>query len=217
MWIVDVGCGGGLSLKMLAHRGWKNVIGLEFGVPVAAEIMLRRGLPVICGTFSRAPFALGRCSLISMFHVLEHLYDPASYLEAAHRCLAAEGRLIVQIRNAASWQFLLFGQHWAGINAPRHLVQFRRKDVESLLSDCGFEILRERHFSWSESAFACATSLMPWLDPSVRRLRQVQDTHASALLKDVAFFSLSALCVPFVLLEAACRAGGIITIEARKK
>ena len=216
-WLIDVGCGGGLTLQLLQERGWKNLIGLEFGVDSAASILRSRAVPAVCGTFSRAPFKLEHCALITMFHVLEHLYDPASYLDAAHRALAPHGRLIVQIRNAASWQFLLFGERWAGLNTPRHLVQFRRKDVESLLQDCGFEILRERHFSWSESAATCASSLLPALDPSVRRLRGKQESPAQSAFKDVGFFALSALCLPFVLLEAACRAGAVLTIEARKK
>jgi len=40
-----------------------------------------------------------------MYHVLEHLYDPVAYLDAAHSLLAPDGRLIVQVPNVASWQF----------------------------------------------------------------------------------------------------------------
>ena len=36
-----------------------------------------------------------------MFHVLEHLEEPAEYLKAAHQLLRPRGRLIVQTPNAA--------------------------------------------------------------------------------------------------------------------
>ena len=82
-----------------------------------------------------------------MFHVLEHLYDPASYLDAAHQLLRPDGRLIIQVPNAACWQFLLLGERWNGIDVPRHLIDFRLSDVDSLLDSCGFEVLRHKHFS----------------------------------------------------------------------
>ena len=92
-----------------------------------------RGRAGGCATLSRRAFAHGSCAAVTMFHVLEHLYDPASYLDAAHQLLRPEGRLIVQVPNAACWQFLLLGERWNGIDVPRHLIDFRLSDVEALL------------------------------------------------------------------------------------
>ena len=63
------------------------------------------------------------CAVVTMFHVLEHLYEPASYLDAARDLLRPDGRLILQVPNAACWQFLLFGERWNGIDVPRHLIE----------------------------------------------------------------------------------------------
>lgn len=215
--ILDVGCGGGLFLQMLQQRLRTPVVGLDFSLEAANVAWRRSGVPAVCATLSRAPFAPGSCSAITMFHVLEHLYDPASYLEAAHSLLKPDGRLIVQVPNAACWQFLVFGERWNGIDVPRHLIDFRRSDIDTLLDHCGFEVLRHKHFSLRDNPTGMATSIAPDLDPMARRLRHIGETPRQRLLKDLAYLALSAASLPFVLLEAACRAGSTIMVEARKK
>lgn len=215
--IVDVGCGGGLFLQMLARRGAKKVVGLDFSLDAAEVASQRAGVPAVCGTLSKAPFANGSCAAVTMFHVLEHLYDPGSFLEAAHQLLKPDGRLIVQVPNAACWQFLLFSERWNGIDAPRHLIDFRQSDLDSLLDHCGFEVLRHKHFSLRDNPAGMATTLAPMLDPMARRLRHIPETPRMRLFKDLVYVALAGLCLPFTVLEAACRAGSTIMVEARKK
>jgi len=80
--VLDVGCGGGLFLGMLAEGGTR-VVGLDFSLDAASVAWQRQQVPAVCATLARAPFAPGSCAAITMFHVLEHLYDPAAYIEAA--------------------------------------------------------------------------------------------------------------------------------------
>jgi len=215
--VLDVGCGGGLFLQMLAERGVKNTVGLDFSLDAANVAWRRAGVPTVCATLTRAPFAPGSCAAVTMFHVLEHLYDPASYLDAAHQLLRPDGRLIIQVPNAACWQFLLMGERWNGIDVPRHLIDFRLSDVDTLLDACGFEVLRHKHFSLRDNPAGLATSLAPSLDPMARRLRQIPETPRQRLSKDLIYAALVVVSVPFTLLEAACRAGSTIMVEARKK
>jgi SAM-dependent methyltransferase len=215
--VLDVGCGDGLFLKMLAEGGRTNLAGLEFSLDAAIAAWTRAGVPVICGTLSCAPFAPGSCAVVTMFQVLEHLYQPASYLEAAHELLAPEGRLIVQVPNVACWQFLLLGEHWNGIDVPRHLLDFRLADLETLLEKCGFEVLRRKHFSLRDNPAGMASSLAPRLDPMTRRMRHASETTGMRLWKDLVFLALAVACLPFTLVEAACRAGSTVLVEARRK
>jgi len=219
--ILDVGCGGGLFLEVLdergASRGGRRLAGLDFSLDAANITWRRAGVPAVCASLSRAPFAPGSCAVITMFHVLEHLYDPGSYLAGAHQLLADDGRLIVQVPNAACWQFLLLGERWSGIDVPRHLIDFRLKDLDSLLETCGFEVLRHKHFSLRDNPAGMATSLAPGLDPMARRMRGVKETSRQRLFKDMAYLAVVVAALPFTLLEAACRAGSTIMVEARKK
>ncbi len=215
--VLDVGCGGGLFLQMLRERRKVRVAGLDFSLDAANVAWRRAKVPVICGTLSRAPLADASCAAITMFHVLEHLYDPGSYLDAAHRLLRQDGRLILQVPNAACWQFLLFGERWNGIDVPRHLINFRLSDLDSLLDHCGFEVLRHKHFSLRDNPAGMATSIAPSLDPMARRLRGVVESARERLWKDFVYLALVGVSLPFTLFEAACRAGSTIMVEARKK
>ena len=219
--ILDVGCGGGLFLEVLHERGagrdGRRLAGLDFSLDAANMTWRRAGVPAVCATLSRAPFAPGSCAVITMFHVLEHLYDPSSYLEGARQLLEPEGRLVVQVPNAACWQFLLMGERWSGIDVPRHLIDFRLKDLDLLLETCGFEVLRHKHFSLRDNPAGMATSLAPGLDPMARRVRKVTETRWRRWLKDLTYVGLVAASLPFTLLEAACRAGSTVMVEARKK
>jgi SAM-dependent methyltransferase len=214
--VLDVGCGGGLFLNMLAARG-ARVTGLDFSLDAASVAWLKQGVPAVCASLARAPFAPESFAVITMFHVLEHLYEPPSYLEAARALLRPRGRLIVQVPNAASWQFLLLGENWSGLDVPRHLMNFRVSDLEALLERCGFEVLRRKFFSLRDNPAGLATSLAPWLDPMARRVRAVRDGPRTKLLKDALYFCLVAACLPFALLEAACHAGTTVMLEARKR
>lgn len=215
--VLDVGCGGGLFLQMLAERGIKRVLGLDFSLDAASMAWRGAKVPAICANLSSAPLAPSSCAAITMFHVLEHLHDPASYLEAAHQLLRPEGRLIVQVPNAACWQFLLMGERWSGIDVPRHLTDFRAKDLENLLNRCGFEVLRFKHFSLRDNPAGMATSMAPGLDPMARRVRRVRESSGKKLIKDLFYFALTVMSVPFALLEAACHAGSTVMVEAKKK
>lgn len=214
--VLDVGCGGGLFLSVLAESG-SRVVGLDLSLDAAKIAWLRHGVPTVCASLSRTPFASGSCATITMFHVLEHLYDPHACVEEAHRLLRPDGRLVVQVPNAASWQFLLLGSSWRGVEIPRHLLLFRPSDLEVLLDRCGFELVRSKHFSLRDSPACLATSLAPWLEPTLRRSLGTREGPRMRLFKDLLYLGLVAACVPFALMEAACRAGAFIMVEARKR
>ncbi len=214
--LLDVGCGGGLFLKMMREQGVQG-IGLDFSLGAAGVAWEFNEVPTVCASLSHAPFADESLAAITMFHVLEHLYDPASYLRAAHRLLQPDGRLIVQVPNAASWQFLLLGENWSGLDVPRHLWNFKAKDLEILLDRNGFEVVRTKYFSLRDNPAGLATSLAPQWDPMVRRVRRAEETPSRKLAKDCLYFLLVAASLPFALLEAACHAGSTVMMEARKK
>jgi SAM-dependent methyltransferase len=214
--VFDVGCGGGLILRLLRERG-HTVLGSDFSLDAARIAWSQNGVPAFCGTLTQAPLPEASVSVLSMFHVLEHLYEPQDYLNAAHRLLQPNGRLVVQVPNAASWQFLLFGEAWNGIDVPRHLHNFRLSDLTVLLDRCGFTPVRVKHFSLRDNPAGFSTSLAPSLDPMARRVRRIPESPALRLAKNLGHLSLALLGLPFTLLEAACRAGSTIMVEARKK
>ena len=213
--VLDVGCGGALFGRLLRERGFPCV-GLDSSPQAAGVGWKQNRVPVTVGDLSQAPFSDGCFAAVTMFHVLEHLYAASSYLQAAARCLRPEGRLIVQVPNADCWQFLLLGEAWNGIDVPRHLVDYKTADMERLLRSAGFEIVRHKFFSLRDNPAGLASSLAPGLDPMARRIRHHGENSRARLFKDLVYFALVVASVPFTLLEAACRAGSTVMIEARR-
>jgi SAM-dependent methyltransferase len=214
--VLDVGCGGGLFFRMLQDRGFR-VMGLDLSREAARVAWSLNHAPATCATLEAAPFPPLSCAAVTMFHALEHLYDPRTYLQASHELLAQGGRLIIQVPNAACWQFRLLGASWNGVDVPRHLYDFRPKDLDRMLDSCGFEVLRRKYFSLRDNPAGLATSLAPSLDPMARRIRQLKEGPGERLVKDLLYGALVLAALPFTALEAACRAGSTIMIEARKK
>jgi 2-polyprenyl-3-methyl-5-hydroxy-6-metoxy-1,4-benzoquinol methylase len=214
--LLDVGCGGGLFLGMMRERGYA-VVGLDFSREAAAIAWKRQQAPAVCGDLAHAPLGAGSFAGITMFHVLEHVPDPRAYLVAARELLAPDGRLVVQVPNAASWQFRLLGRRWSGVDVPRHLFDFRGRDVERLLEECGMEVVRRKYFSLRDNPAGLASSVAPALDPMARRVRRVAESTGARLAKDLAYLALAAAALPFTLAEAAFRAGSTVMLEARQR
>jgi hypothetical protein len=121
------------------------------------------------------------------------------------------------VPNAGCWQFLLLGPAWNGVDVPRHLCDFRPADLDRLLDSCGFEVVRRKFFSLRDNPAGLATSLAPSLDPMARRISHAPELPRIRLAKDLLYGALVLAALPFTVVEAACRAGSTIMIEARKK
>jgi SAM-dependent methyltransferase len=213
--VLDVGCGGGLFLRMLKDRG-VSVLGLDVAVAAAGVAWRRQGVPAVCASLAHAPFPPATFSVVTMFHVLEHLYDPAAYVDEAKRLLKPGGRLVVQVPNIDCWQYFLAGENWNGVDIPRHLIHFKARDLDALLQDCGFEIVRHKHFSWRDNPAGLATTIAPSLDPMSRRIRGVAESPRLRLIKDFLYFGLVLASIPFTMMEAAVCQGSTIMVEARR-
>src|SRR5262249_32004814 len=110
----------------------------------------------------------------------------------------------------------LLGASWNGVDVPRHLYDFRPADLERMLDACGFKVPRRKYFSLRDNPAGLATSLAPGLDPMARRLPQSKEGPRERLAKDLLYGALVMASLPFTALEAACRAGSTIMIEAKK-
>lgn len=211
--LLDVGCGSGDLLASMRERGYLCT-GMDnsFAALAAAQA---QGIVVLLGDYRAPPLAAESFDAVSMFHFLEHVPDPACALHFAHHVLRPAGRLIVQVPNAASWQLAALGARWSGLDVPRHLVDFRRSDLERLVERAGFRIGRRKHFSLRDNPAALATSLAPGLEPVSRRARRSEGV-AKRLALDLAYFALVVAALPLAAAEALARRGATIMLQAEK-
>jgi SAM-dependent methyltransferase len=211
--VLDVGCGGGLFLAVLQERG-AQVVGLDNSEEAARAAWEQNRVTVLLGNLTQAPVARESCGVVTMFHVLEHLPDPAGFLRAAGELLRPGGRLVVQVPNLDCWQYRLLGRRWNGVDVPRHLTDFRANDLERLLRQCGFRVRRRKFFSWRDNPAGLATSLAPALDPVARNVRGLDRSGFGKLTKDLMFLGLVIASAPFAVAEAMVGKGSTVMVEA---
>ena len=65
--------------------------------------------------------ALPKHNVIAIWHVLEHLPEPAEFMKSAAANLLPGGILVIAMPNPGALQFRLMRHHWPHLDAPRHL------------------------------------------------------------------------------------------------
>ncbi len=140
--LLDVGCGDGAFLEAAEAAGWR-VTGIDFDFK-AVEVARRRGVDVICGDLDVLNEKSGRYEYITCSHVIEHVHNPAQWLNQMHRLLASQGTLWLQTPNLASVGHRYFGSNWRGLEPPRHLCLFTPKSFDKLMQTTGFKCVFSR-------------------------------------------------------------------------
>lgn len=80
--------------------------------------------------------------VISMWHVLEHVYELRKDLEQINRVIKSEGRLVVAVPNMNSFDAKHYKEFWAAYDLPIHLYHFTPKDIERLFALYEMEVER---------------------------------------------------------------------------
>ena len=79
-------------------------------------------------------------SIITLWHVLEHVHQLTETLNHFHRILAADGTLIIAVPNHTSYDAEFYESEWAAYDVPRHLYHFNPSTIEKLVSLHGFKL-----------------------------------------------------------------------------
>ncbi len=134
--ILEVGCGGGMLLKLAEQRGWV-AHGIEISPSCGALLRPWLGERFHAGDLSTAPFPAASFDAVVMIELIEHLPEPADYLRAAHRWLRPGGCLRLTTPNFRGVNGRLQGTRWRVIT-DEHLSYFDRETLRRLLDQTGF-------------------------------------------------------------------------------
>lgn len=140
--LLDVGCGDGSFLALARTCGWA-VTGLDPD-PKAVANAARRGLTVHEGGIEVFAGQTALFDVITLNHVIEHVYEPDQVLAACHALLKPGGQLWLETPNIDSLGHWWFGQNWRGLETPRHLVLFNRSSLHQACVKAGFVGVRDR-------------------------------------------------------------------------
>jgi SAM-dependent methyltransferase len=119
--LIEIGSGTG-GFAVTADSAGFEVTAVEMNQRCCDYLNERTAVHAIC---SDRPLevlaALEPARVVALWHVLEHLADPAEMLELAAAKLEPGGVLAIGVPNIDSLQFRLLGRRWPHLDAPRHL------------------------------------------------------------------------------------------------
>jgi SAM-dependent methyltransferase len=134
--LLEIGCGSGSYLAVMRMLGW-TVCGIEPD-PAAAEVAARiADCQVHIGTIDDAPFEPASFDAVVSNHVIEHVYDPKSFISSAARLLKKDGLMAVQTPNFQSLGHKLFGADLFSLDPPRHLCLFTPASLRRVFENSG--------------------------------------------------------------------------------
>jgi SAM-dependent methyltransferase len=153
--ILDVGCGTGANLKLLAAYGRAEGVDIS---PQAIEFCHERGLDsVTLGAAEHLPYESGSFELVTALDVIEHLDDDVAGLREIRRVLRRDGRVLLFV---PAFMFLWGVQDDVSEHRRRYTLPSLLKTVEA----AGFSI------EWSSYAnisfflpVLVVRSVMRWL------------------------------------------------------
>lgn len=135
--ILDIGCGTGHFAAYAKSKG-ANVFGVEPS-DQARVIADTQGVK----TFSSIDqITAKKFNAITMWHVLEHIYDLDAILKKIRDRLSDDGTIFIAVPNYESDDATRYKEYWAAFDVPRHVWHFSRKSMEKVLKRNHLKIVR---------------------------------------------------------------------------
>jgi SAM-dependent methyltransferase len=216
--MLDAGAGRGRFVAAARAAGY-DAFGIEpslRGASAAAAI----GARVERASIGEAEVEAGSLDAVTLWHVLEHLDDPAAALARIAGWLAPGGALLVGVPNLASLQARVGGDRWYHLDVPRHRVHFTAAGLDALLRASGFEPVRTSHVLLEHNPFGMWQSFVSRFTAHPSYLYNLLKRNAPARSRDLL---MTLLAVPLAPVAAAAelaaglaRRGGTIAVLARR-
>lgn len=135
--LLDIGAGTGHFLKRAKDEGF-TVLGLEPD-PDARKVAKELNDVELLPLESLKELGASHFDAITMWHVLEHVYDLNEELETILSSLKEGGVFVVAVPNYTSFDARYYKEFWAAYDVPRHLYHFEPKTIMSLVEGKGMK------------------------------------------------------------------------------
>jgi 2-polyprenyl-3-methyl-5-hydroxy-6-metoxy-1,4-benzoquinol methylase len=131
--LLDVGCGNGDLMSSAEAMGFTTQ-GLEID-PHAVSAASAKGLSVRQGSVDLLKEYPSNFDYVICSHVLEHVHDPRQLTLLLVNSVKPGGRVYLTWPNPQSFILKMFGRHWRGLEAPRHLSLPAKQAFFNLLKE----------------------------------------------------------------------------------
>lgn len=131
--LLDYGCGTGQFMEKMISKGYE-VQGVEINEGA------RTKSSKFGSVYSSINEVKGEVDAITMWHVLEHVYNLDELLQSFKTKLRNNGTLIIAVPNPESHDAQHYGAHWAAWDIPIHVHHFTKKSMSAALERNGFQL-----------------------------------------------------------------------------
>lgn len=135
--LMDYGCGAGDFLSFCKSNG-VNVSGYE--PSDEARVVAEKTSGLKLKSTSQIHLEKDKFDVITMWHVLEHVYHLNADFSKLVSLLNNSGRLVVAVPNRESYDATHYKEMWAAYDLPRHLYHFTKKDILTFAKNHGLEV-----------------------------------------------------------------------------
>ena len=137
---LDVGCATGALIAGLSSKGW-SCVGIEPCEPAARYGREAFGVDIRATVLEKAALPSASFDIVHASHLIEHLNEPAKFLDEARRLLAPGGFLVITTPNIDGLQARILGPRWRSAIYD-HLFLFSMRNLSRLVERAGFGIVR---------------------------------------------------------------------------
>lgn len=134
--LLDIGAGTGHFLAKAKESGF-NVLGLEPDEDARRVALSENGIEL--KDLNVLHHLNQKFHAITMWHVLEHVYNLQEDLEKISSLVIRDGVLIIAVPNYTSFDAQYYKEYWAAYDVPRHLYHFSPKSIIPLVESKGLK------------------------------------------------------------------------------
>ena len=135
--ILDFGCGTGHFLQKVHSNGW-----IAHGIEPNKTAIKNSPSTIRHLIFESLNNIEEKYNIISAWHVIEHIHELHETLKSLIKRLNDKGTLIIAVPNLSSFDSQYYGNHWAGLDAPRHLYHFSNTSFLNLINSLGLKLIQ---------------------------------------------------------------------------
>ncbi len=139
--MLDIGCDKGFMLEAAMADGFRELHGIEPVPPARAAAGCIAGATISGKFFEETDYPADYFDLVTLIHVLDHLYDPRVVLQRALGNLRPGGLILAVVHNVGSLLGLLLRERFPVFNLYHHYF-FNKTTLAELFRRQGYDVVK---------------------------------------------------------------------------